>query len=362
MNIFKLKPELVFGKNSLEFIRNFKEDKVFIIADPFMVKSGKTALLCDMLGGETEVFSDIVPDPPMEVVTKGIDKVLKFKPQTVIAIGGGSAIDAAKAIVNFAQKIAKSEKIRFIAVPTTSGTGSEVTSFAVITNKDKGIKYPLVSDELLPDIAILDPSLVVSVPAAIAADTGMDVLTHALEAYVSKKATDFSDAFAEKAVFAVFRYLKKSCEGDIEAREKMHNASCLAGLAFNEASLGLCHAIAHNAGARLHLPHGRTNAVLLPHIIEFNAENPQTAEKYAQIAKLLGVEGSSNRFLIKNFIKEITKLSCAIKIPQSFKECGVSDALKYKEDIAEGALADGCIKTNPKDVTKNDILGILQKV
>ncbi len=364
MNIFKLTPKLIFGTDSLKFIEEFKNDRVFIVADPFMVKSGKTDLICGMLSGEVMIFSDIVPDPPIENITAGVAKMTEFKPQTVIAIGGGSAIDAAKAIVNFSQKIIKSEKINFIAVPTTSGTGSEVTSFAVITNREKGIKYPLVSNELLPDTAILDPALVQSVPENIAADTGMDVLTHALEAYVSTKATDFSDAFAEKAVRMVFSYLKKSCEGDAYAREKMHNASCLAGLAFNEASLGLNHAIAHNVGGRLKLPHGRTNAVLLPHIIEFNAENEKAAAKYACLARLTGVEGSSERFLIKNFIKETIRLRSALKIPSSFTECGVSgeDLEKYRNDIAEGALADGCIKTNPRKVIKSDIIEILHKV
>lgn len=297
-----------------------------------------------------------------------------FNPDVVIALGGGSAIDATKAIIDFSKKLVKLNDIKFIAIPTTSGTGSEVTSFSVITDKQKGVKYPLVSDELLPDIAILDPELVKTVPNFITADTGMDVLTHALEAYVSKNATDFSDALAEKAATLVFKYLLKAYENgnDIEAREKMHNASCLAGLAFNEASLGVNHGIAHVLGGKFHVPHGRTNSILLPHVIEYNAnitsynskEFSEAAEKYAKIAKMVGLQGSNTRGLVKNLVNEIKKMQKAMNMPTTLRECKVNcDELKSLEnEIAQLALKDACTESNPRVPDENDIISILNKI
>lgn len=340
-----------------------------------MVKSGMINKITEYLSpNQHEVFSEIVPDPPMELIVKGVKAVTSFKPEVIIALGGGSAIDAAKAIMDFSRKLGELKEMQFIAIPTTSGTGSEVTSFSVITDEIKHIKYPLVSDEFLPDVAILEPELVKSVPSSIVADTGMDVLTHAIEAYVSTAATDFSDALAEKAVELVFEYLLKSYRSseDIEAKEKMHNASCIAGLAFNLASLGINHAIAHNIGGKLHIPHGRTNAILLPYVIEFNSEiegfNPNkysiAAKKYAQLAKLVGIEGSTTRMLVKNFIHAITKLQHEMKMPTRLQECKISleDINKLKQEIAKGALEDACIITNPRTATAGDILEIIYKV
>ncbi len=375
MDTFEIKTIIKFGKDSLNYIDSLKSQRVFIVTDPFMIKSNMIEKLTShLVGNEFEIFSDVVPDPHMELVVKGVEDVTKFKPDVIIALGGGSAIDAAKAIMNFSRKIGNLKDMKFIAIPTTSGTGSEVTSFAVITDKDKGIKYPLVSDDLLPDVAILATDLVKSVPSGVVADTGMDVLTHAIEAYVSTKATDFSDAQAEKAVKLVFLYLKRSFTdaNDMEAKEKMHNASCLAGLAFNQASLGINHAIAHNIGGKLHIPHGRTNAILLPYVIEYNADiegfSPsnytETAKKYGELAKLIGLQGNNTRILVKGFINEIVRLQKEIKMPKALHECNVAkeDILKVKNEIAIGALEDSCIITNPRKATKNDVLEILHKV
>ena len=375
MNTFEIKTKVKFGQGALAYLEIFKGKRIFIVTDPFMVKSGMINKITKYLSdGQYEVFSEIVPDPPMGLVVKGVEAVNAFKPEAIIALGGGSAIDAAKAIMDFAKKIGNLRDMQFIAIPTTSGTGSEVTSFSVITDEVKHVKYPLVSDDFLPDVAILEPELVKSVPSSIVADTGMDVLTHAIEAYVSTSATDFSDALAEKAVALVFEYLLRSYRSseDIEAKEKMHNASCLAGLAFNLASLGINHAIAHNIGGKLHVPHGRTNAILLPYVIEFNSEiegfSPSNytlaAKKYARLAKIVGIEGSTIRMAVKNFIHSITKLQHEMKMPTRLQECKISieEVNKLKQEIAKGALEDACIITNPRTATVGDILEIIYKI
>lgn len=375
MNTFELKTKVVFGQEALKFLESLANKKIFIVTDPFMVKSGMIDSITKYLKeGSYQIFSDIVPDPPMELVVKGVGEVVAYKPDAVVALGGGSAIDAAKAIMHFSREIGKFDKMHFIAIPTTSGTGSEVTSFAVITDTQKGIKYPLVSDVLIPDIAILEPNLVKSVPPPIVADTGMDVLTHALEAYVSTKATDFSDAFAEKAIALVFQYLLRSFENseDMEAKEKMHNASLIAGISFNLASLGINHAIAHNIGGKLHIPHGRTNAILLPHVIEFNSnitgftpkDYTEAAVKYAKVAKLIGVSGTTVRLSVKNLTSEILKLMHRMNMSTKLTQCKVSseEIQKEKKAIAEGALKDACILTNPRKATISDVLELIHKI
>lgn len=375
MKSFCMKTKIYFGEGSLEKLKEIKGNRVFVITDPFMVKSGSIDKITSKITNkEVEVFSDIVPDPPIELIVDGISKITKFNPDTIIALGGGSAIDAAKAIMDFAKKIVNIKEIEFIAIPTTSGTGSEVTSFAVITDKQKGVKYPLVSDDLLPNIAILDPELVTSVPNFITADTGMDVLTHALEAYVSTKSTDFSDALAEKAIALVFKYLVKAYNdgNDLEAREKMHNASCLAGLAFNEASLGINHSIAHIIGGKLHVPHGRANGLLLPHVVEYNAnivgysqtKYDNAAIKYSEIARIVGLPNSNIRTGVKSLVNEIKKMQKAMNMPTTLTECKVKgDELEsLKDEMSEIALNDACTATNPKKPTKNEIKEILIKI
>ena len=375
MNNFEINTKIKFGKDSLKSLEDIKGKKILIITDPFMIKSKAIDSILDNLKNCTyEVFSDIVPDPPIEVIVDGIKAFDKIKPNVIIALGGGSAIDSAKAILDFSKRILDVNNVTFIAIPTTSGTGTEVTSFSVITDNEKGIKYPLISDALLPDIAILDPQLVKTVPNTITAYTGMDVLTHAIEAYVSTNANDFSDALAEKAIKLVFKYLPRAYKNgeDLDAREKMHNASCLAGMAFNQASLGINHSIAHALGGKFHIPHGRTNAILLPHVIEYNAgivgytntEYSVSARKYAEIASLLGIDFSNIRIGVRSLISEIVKLQKELKMSTKLSQCNVSssDIKKEEDEIAKLAIKDSCTKTNPKIPTEQDIKEILNKI
>lgn len=375
MHNFEVKTKIKFGQDSLKYLEEIKGKKILVITDPFMVKSNTIdKILVHIVNSSYEVFSDIVPDPPIETIVSGVEVFNRVMPDVIIALGGGSAIDASKAIMDFSKKILKVCDVEFIAIPTTSGTGSEVTSFSVITDKQKGAKYPLVSDELIPQVAILDPELVKTVPNFITADTGMDVLTHAIEAYVSTNANDFSDALAEKAIKLVFEYLTKAYKdgNDLCAREKMHNASCLAGLAFNQASLGINHSIAHAIGGKLHVPHGRTNSILLPHVIEFNAgiegytntQYSETAQKYAQISALLGLNNSNVRMGVKSLINEIKKIQREMNMPEKLSQCNIntSDVSNVEDDIATLAIKDACTITNPKQVTKKDVIGILDKI
>lgn len=377
MEKISIKANIYLGKDALNRLREWRDQRIFIVTDPFMVKSGIINLLTERLhvSNEQFIFSNIVPDPPIEIVTEGVEALGSFKPDLIIAMGGGSAIDAAKAMKMFAKKIFNEQHVPFIAIPTTSGTGSEVTSFSVISDKAKNVKYPLVSDEMLPEEAILDPVLVKSVPDFITADTGMDVLTHAIEAYVSTKANDISDALAEKAIKLVFAYLPRAYKdgNDVEAREKMHNASCLAGMSFNIASLGLNHGIAHVAGAKFKIAHGRMNSLLLPHVIEFNADykpgyskegSNVTAARYMEIAKTLGLSASNARSGVRSLVQAIKHLQKQLGMPQTLQECNVDSGLleKMKHEIAEGALKDGTTATNPRVPSAKDVAGILDKM
>ena len=372
---FEIKTKISCGIGALESLKDITNKKIFIITDPFMIES-KTIdkILINLEGNDCHIFSEIVPDPPIEIVVKGMEKIKDYSPNIIIALGGGSAIDAAKAIMDFSKQIFKINEIEFIAIPTTSGTGSEVTSFSVITDAQKGTKYPLVSDDLIPNKAILDPELVKTVPNFITADTGMDVLTHAIEAYVSTDSNDFSDALAEKAIKLVHQYLIDAYKdgSNLEAREKMHNASCMAGLAFNQASLGLNHGIAHIVGAKFHIPHGRTNSILLPYVIEYNANisgynnasYSDTAKKYAQIAKMLGLESSNVRLGVKNLVNEIKKMQKSMNMPMKLTDCKVNrvDVENLLPEIAQLALKDGCTKTNPRIANDSGIIDILKQI
>jgi len=375
MNKIEISTVIYSGENALDRLSHFENHNVFIVADPFIIKSKMIELIEKQLkkgNNKWTSFSDILPDPPIENVVAGVEEIAQFEPDLIIAIGGGSAIDAAKAMKEFASRIYKYEDLPLIAIPTTSGTGSEVTSFSVITDSEKGVKYPLVSNSLLPEEAILDTNLVKTVPKQITADTGLDTLTHAIEAYVAKNANDFSDAFAEKAIHLVFENLVDAYNDgeNALAREKMHHASTMAGIAFNIAGLGINHSIAHSCGAKFKISHGRLNAILMPSVIAFNAgiqgntniDLKPAAAKYAQLSRLLGLPATNNASGTRSLIKEIKRLKSNLNIEESFKEFHVEYTASILEEIAQLSLQDSCTTTNPTHTETENIITILREL
>lgn len=376
MNKFKIKTEVRFSENAIDTLLNFKDVNAAIVTDSFMSKSGAVDFIKNKLSNCTriDVFDEVRPDPPISLITQGLKFLRESNSDIVIALGGGSSIDAAKAMVFMAKK-AMDRDIVLVAIPTTSGTGSEVTQFAVITDEEKGVKYPLVDEGLLPNLAILVPELVTTVPPSVTADTGFDVITHAMEAYVSTLANDASDALSEKALKIAFKYLPIAYKdgNNIKAREKMHSASCLAGMAFNEVGLGINHGIAHALGAKFHIPHGRANAMLLPHVVKFNADlhNNFGSEKYteaairiAEVGRMLKLPHDTKKIAVFSLIEEIKYMLKMMKIPATLQEAGVKkeDYESVKESIIESALNDTCTKTNPRKVGKEGVEIILSKI
>ena len=382
MKRFKLSTEVLFSEDAIDALLEEKDENAVLITDKFMVDSGMADMILKKLSNckEVSVFSEVVPDPPMDLIERGIAFLQDKDCDIVVALGGGSSIDAAKAIVYMAKKIEEKQnpdnqkKIKLIALPTTSGTGSEVTQFAVVTDSKTGVKIPLIDESLMPDIAILDPELVKSAPPFITADTGLDVITHALEAYVSETASDCSDCLAEKAAELAFEFLPRAYRNgyDIKARDKMHRASCLAGMAFNLVNLGVNHGIAHALGAIFHIPHGRANALVLPYVIEFNADmaregakhSNDAAKKYQKMARIVGLPAPTPKVGVANLIAEIQRLLKYMDRPQCMSECGVSveEFNKHREEIVRRALADACTQSNPRKVTAEDINKILDHI
>lgn len=386
-------PERVYHEfGSVSYLEKIADtNRVMIVTDRMMVQLGYVDKLTYHLRKRRnpvmiEVFADVEPDPSVDTVLNGAEKMRQFKPDTIIALGGGSSMDAAKGMwlfyenpeidfddlrlrfMDVRKRVFKFPKLgrqaKLVAIPTTSGTGSEVTSFAVVTDKVNNIKYPLADYELTPDVAIIDPNFVMTVPKAVTADTGVDVLTHAVEAYVSVMATDYTDALAIKAIQMVFDYLPRAYKdgSDKEAREKMHNASCMAGMAFANAFLGINHSLAHKLGGEFHIPHGRSNAILLPHVIKYNATKPTkfaafpkykefiADKKYAEIAKYLGLKSTTTEEGVKSLIDAVNNLLVELNIPKTIAECGVSEKefMASVDKLALDAFDDQCTPANPR--------------
>ncbi|KYH29497.1 MULTISPECIES: 1-propanol dehydrogenase PduQ [Clostridium] len=377
MKKFSIKPNIYFQKSSVEYLKELRGKKALIITDSFMVQSGYINRMLRILenkGIDYEVFSDVKPDPPIEIVAIGVKKMQITKPDVVIALGGGSSIDAAKSIIMIATDIIFKEdnnytKPLFVAIPTTSGTGSEVTDFSVITFGDK--KVPLVDEMLLPDVAILDADFVKSVPSQITADTAIDALTHAIEAYVSMEACDFTDALAEKSIKIIFEYFLRAYRNgeDMEAREKIHNASCMAGVAFANASLGINHSMAHALGGAFHIPHGRANAILLPYVIMYNAnlqgnEETRAAKRYSEIAKILGLPSPTVKDGVFSLISAIKIIMKESNTPLTLKQAKIDkrEFISKIDSMADTAMKDRCTVYNPRVVTKEDIRKLFVEV
>lgn len=376
---FSVNTEISFGENAMERLRRVKGKRVLIICDPFIQEFRMTDSVIDRLQGcSIHIFSKISPDPSLEIIAEGLEVIRSFRPNVLIAIGGGSAIDAAKAMREFAKRFSGKNGLdvsieECYAIPTTSGTGSEVTKFSVLTDKAKGVKYPLVDDSLTPMYAILEPELVVTVPPHITADTGMDVITHAIEAYVSNDATDFTDALAEKAISLAFKFLPEAYRNgeDRLAREKMHNASCLAGIAFNNAGLGICHSLAHSIGARYHIPHGRANSIFLPHVVAYNAglgnviddDYSVAARKYQRIAKIVGLKAGAVEEGVESLICCLKAFQGMFNMAQTFYQAGVdpADIAKCYGELAEAAKNDACTRTNPRHAGTRELSELLNR-
>lgn len=356
MSTFKVSAELIFGDRAIERLAEMPHRSVFIITDGFLVSSGMVERLVRWLprGARHEVYSDVRPDPTQELVDRGVGSLRSAAPDLLIAFGGGSCIDAAKAILHAAVGEGMARP-HFMAVPTTAGTGSEVTNFAVITRGDT--KAVLIDDALVPDTALLDAALTRSVPPRITADTGMDVLTHALEALVSTGAGPFSDAMAIEAARAVFDNLPDAFEdGDrMRARARMIEASAAAGAAFTNAGLGACHSLAHALGGRFHVAHGRLNAILLPYVMRFNAARPGARGRYGEAARRLGL--ADERALIGRVLDLREELGIEPRL-SALEGIGEGRFESLLGDIARDAVADRCTPTNPRPVSLQDMAAL----
>ena len=407
MQWMKLPPKIYFERNSIRYLRDMKEmEKAMIVTDRGMYNLGYVDKIEDVIKRRrnkvnVELFFDVEPDPSIETVNAGVELMRKFQPDTIIALGGGSSMDAAKVMwlmyehpeVNFddiKQKFMDirkrafkfpelGKKARLICIPTTSGTGSEVTPFAVITDKQENKKYPLTDYSLTPTVAIVDPEFAMSMPASIAADTGIDVLTHAIEAYVSILASDFTDGLAKQAVKLVFDYLERSVKNgknDPEAREKMHNAGTIAGMAFANAFLGMNHSLAHKIGGEWHVPHGRTNGILLPHVIRYNGtiptklniwpkiENYKADVKYMELAQLIGLNPQTPAEGVAMFADACEELCKKVGVPANIKSQGI-DQEAWEESVhrmAMNAYEDQCTPANPRMPMVHDMEAILRVI
>ncbi|MEJ8733242.1 MULTISPECIES: iron-containing alcohol dehydrogenase [Mediterraneibacter] len=373
MSRFCLPRDIYHGKGCLEELKNLKGKKaILVVGGGSMKRQGFLDRAVNYLkeaGMEVQVFEGVEPDPSVETVMKGAEAMRAFEPDWIVSMGGGSPIDAAKAMwafyeypdVTFEQLCVPfgfpelRQKAKFAAIPSTSGTATEVTAFSVITNYQTGVKYPLADFNITPDVAIVDPDLVSGLPVKQVAYTGMDALTHAIEAYVSTLNGPFTDPLALQAIEMVLDYLPASYNCDMVAREQMHYAQCLAGMAFSNALLGIVHSMAHKTGAAFstgHIPHGCANAIYLPYVIKYNAKDPVAAKRYAEIARRMGLAGTSEKALINSLVEKIDDFNVKLNIPKTLKDFGINEE-EFKEkiaNIAELAVGDACTGSNPRAI------------
>lgn len=370
---FTLPRDIYYGEGSMEELKNLTGKKaVIVLGGGSMKRFGfvdKAVAYLKEAGIETKLYEGVEPDPSVETVMKGAAFMREFEPDWIISMGGGSPIDAAKAMWVFYEYPETSfedlitpfsfptlrKKAKFLAIPSTSGTATEVTAFSVITDYSKGIKYPLADFNITPDVAIVDPELAETMPQGLTANTGMDALTHATEAFVSTMHSPFTDPLALQAINMIIRELPDSYNGDKKAREQMHYAQCLAGMAFSNALLGIVHSMAHKTGAAFstgHIPHGCANAMYLPYVIKYNAKDPETLKRYAEIAIFAGLKGESDEELVQKYCDKIVEYDKKFGIPTTLQEFGVNED-EFKEKIAgisANALLDACTGSNPRKI------------
>ena len=379
MSRFTIPRDIYYGKGALENLKNLKGKKAIIVLGGGSLKRfgfvDKVVSYLSEAGIETQLFENVEPDPSVETVMKGAEAMQKFNPDWIVAMCGGSPIDAAKAMwtfyeypeIKFEDLIIPfnfpelRKKAKFVAISSTSGTATEVTAFSVITDYSTGIKYPLADFNIVPDIAIVDPQLALTMPKKLTAHTGMDALTHAIEAYVSKYNSAFTDPLALQAIKMVFENLLSSYEGDEKSRENMHNAQCIAGMAFSNALLGIVHSMAHKTGAAFstgHIPHGCANAIYLPYVIQFNIN---VKNRYAEIARYIGLEGKDDNELTNKLIEKIRDYNRKLEIPLNLKDFGIKeDEFKEKvKKIAELAVKDACTISNPREISNEEMEKVL---
>ena len=346
---FSCDSQIISGSGAVSVLKEMNPGRVLIVTDPFFYENGTAQALVE---GTVEFFHEVKPDPSLELVAKGTALVQSFQPDTVIALGGGSAMDCAKAMVYFS-----GTKAKLIAIPTTSGSGSEVTDFAILTHD--GVKHPLIDPRMRPEIAIVDSDLVKKLPPALIADGGFDALSHSAEAFVATNSGAFSDALAASSFRTVLGQLTNSFHGDMNARGAVHTAATMAGLSFTQAGLGLCHAMSHSLGGRYHVPHGRLNAILLPAVMGQN-----NVPKYAALARMAGLEGQSDTIAARNLRTALIRLRKGLGLPATLAQAGISPSQLRQdtESIITATLADPCCQTNPIPVTPCMVREVLREV
>ena len=386
MSRFTLPRDIYHGPGSLSEIAKLKGKKAFVVTGGGSMKRfgflGKTLEFLREAGMETHVFEGVEPDPSVETVRRGAEEMKIFCPDWIVAIGGGSPIDAAKAMWAFYEHPDISfeslctpfsfpelrQKAHFCAIPSTSGSATEVTAFSVITDYEKGIKYPLADFNITPDVAVVDPDIAQTMPPKLAAHTGMDAFTHAVEAYVSTLHSEFTDPLALRAISLVSEYLIDSFGGERTARETMHYAQCLAGMAFSNALLGITHSMAHKTGAAFsggHIVHGCANAMYLPKVIRFNSRTPEAKKRYADIARSLGLAGSHEEELVSSLIGRIEEMNSQLSIPSCIKdyEGGIISEEEFEEklpSVARLAVEDACTLSNPRKINAGEMEELLR--